>query len=99
MSNLESLAQQTNVVLLTTAAELTDASSLKFMNFLEVGIFLGLILGVGAALIFEMKDKRLREDDDLVRLLGVPVLGRIVSIKPGQAGANSEPASGGLATI
>jgi succinoglycan biosynthesis transport protein ExoP len=99
LSNLESLAQQTNVVLLTTAAEPTDPSSPKFMNFLEVGIFLGLILGVGAALIFEMKDKRLREDGDLVRLLGVPVLGRIVSIKPGQAGANQDPASGSLATI
>lgn len=99
LSNLESQAQQTNVVLLSAAAEPLDPSSPKLMNFIEVGMLLGTILGVGAALIFEMRDKRLREDADLVRLLGVPVLGRISSLKPVPAAAAPDSAPGGLATI
>jgi chain length determinant protein EpsF len=93
VTNLESLAQQTNIVLLSTAAEPMDPSSPKFMIFLEVGMFLGLILGVGAALLLEMKDKRLREEEDLIRLLGVPVLGRIVAVKPGPNTGQNPPGS------
>jgi chain length determinant protein EpsF len=84
LSNLESQAQQTNVVQLTTATPPLDPSSPKILIILAAGVFLGLVLGLGSILLLEMMDKRLRGEDDLVRLLGVPVLGRIDSIKPKQ---------------
>jgi chain length determinant protein EpsF len=82
-SKLESLAQQTNVVLLALAAEPLERSSPKESMFMAAGVFLGLVLGIGAVLLMEMWDKRLRAEEDLVRLLGVPVLGRIKTLKPG----------------
>ena len=88
VSNLESQTQQTNVVQLTTAAVPVIPSSPKLLIFLGVGVFLGLVVGVGVALLLEMKDMRLRNEEDLVRLLGVPVLGRIKSIVPGTHGSN-----------
>jgi capsular polysaccharide biosynthesis protein len=82
-SKLESLAQKTNVVLLALAVEPLDRSSPKESMFMAAGVFLGLVLGIGAVLLMEMWDKRLRAEEDLVRLLGVPVLGRIKTLKPG----------------
>jgi len=89
MSNLESQTQQTNVVQLTTAAVPVIPSSPKLLIFLMVGVFLGLVTGVGVALLLEMKDMRLRNEEDLVRLLGVPVLGRIKTMVPGPHVPNS----------
>jgi chain length determinant protein EpsF len=83
ISKLESLTQQTNVVQLTTAAVPVIPSSPKLPIFFLVGVFLGLICGMGVALLLEMKDLRLRNEEDLVRLLGVPVLGRIKTLVPG----------------
>jgi chain length determinant protein EpsF len=97
LSNLESMTQQTNVVLLTTAAEPVVPSSPKLLTFLGVGILLGLVTGVGVVLLMEMKDMRLRKEDDLVQLLGVPVLGRIKTMVPGPRVPDSGDASGRLA--
>jgi chain length determinant protein EpsF len=83
-SNLESLTQQTNVVQLTTATVPANASSPKLVINLIVGIFLGGVLGIGAALGIEMRNRRVREDEDMVDLLGVPLLGKIhaVQVRP-----------------
>jgi chain length determinant protein EpsF len=83
LSNLESLAQQTNVVLLSTATPPLDPSSPKVLVLLAAGMFLGGVLGIGVVLLLEMKDKRFRDEADLVGLLGVPVLGRIGNVKVG----------------
>jgi uncharacterized protein involved in exopolysaccharide biosynthesis len=83
LSNLESLAQQTNVVLLSTATPPLDPSSPKAMVLLAGGMFLGGVLGIGVVLLLEMRDKRLRDEGDLVALLGVPVLGRIGNARVG----------------
>jgi len=94
MSNLESQAQQTNVVLLSTAAEPLEPSAPKVTEIVGGGAFLGLMLGIGVALLLEMRDKRLRDEGDLVALLGVPVLGRLKLVKPGtlvQASALAAP--------
>ena len=82
-SSLESLAQQTNVVLLSPATVPIDPSSPKVLLFIAAGLFLGIVCGLGGTLVFEMRDKRLRQESDLVRLSGVPVLGRLGRIKPG----------------
>jgi capsular polysaccharide biosynthesis protein len=42
-----------------------------------LGIFLGGVFGIGAALAVEMRNRRVREAEDMVELLGVPLLGTI----------------------
>jgi capsular polysaccharide biosynthesis protein len=76
-SNLESLTQQTNVVQLSTATAPSGASSPKIMINLIVAIFLGGMLGIATALAAEMRNRRVREDEDIIDLLGVPLLGKI----------------------
>ena len=85
VSNLESQAQQTNVVLLSPAQVPIDPSSPKILVFIAAGLFLGLVVGIGSVLILEMMNKRLREESDLLAIVGAPVLGRIGSIKPDSA--------------
>jgi chain length determinant protein EpsF len=80
-SNLESLTQQTNVVQLTTATAPNDPSSPKLVINLIVAIFLGGVLGIGAALAAEMRNRRVREDEDIVELLGVPLLGKLAVVR------------------
>jgi chain length determinant protein EpsF len=81
-SSLESQTQQTNVYLLTTAVEPMRKSSPKYFLNLLVGIFLGGISGLGAALFRELTDRRVREDQDLSQVTGVPLFAKIPSIKP-----------------
>jgi chain length determinant protein EpsF len=76
-SNLESLTQQTNVVQLSTASIPKDPSSPKLVINLILAIFLGGVLGIGSALGVEMRNRRIREDEDIAEVLGVPLLGRI----------------------
>jgi len=80
-SNLESLTQQTNVVQLTTATAPNDPSSPKLVINLIVAIFLGGVLGISAALAAEMRNRRVREDEDIVDLLGVPLLGKLEVVR------------------
>jgi chain length determinant protein EpsF len=87
LTNLESLSQQTNVVMLTAATPPLEPSSPKLLIFLAVGILLGGVVGIGWALLLEKKDHRLRDESDLAGLLGVPILGRIPCVKPGPAAA------------
>jgi chain length determinant protein EpsF len=81
-SSLESQTQQTNVYLLTTAVEPMRKSSPKYFQNLLVGIFLGGILGLSAALFRELTDRRVREDHDLSQATGVPLFAKIPAIKP-----------------
>jgi len=76
-SNLESLTQQTNVVQLSTATAPNDASSPKVVINFIVAIFLGGVLGIASALAAELRNRRVREDEDIVDLLGVPLLGKL----------------------
>jgi chain length determinant protein EpsF len=81
-SSLESQTQQTNIYLLTTAVEPMNKSSPRYFLNLLVGLFLGGILGVSAAVFRELTDKRVREDHDLLQATGVPLFAKIPSIKP-----------------
>jgi chain length determinant protein EpsF len=76
-SNLESLTQQTNVVQLSTAFAPMSPSSPKLIINLILAVFLGGVLGIGAAVGAEMRNRRVREDEDMVEILGVPLLGKI----------------------
>jgi chain length determinant protein EpsF len=100
-SSLESQTSQTNVVQLTTAtAPLTPSSPKLMLNFF-IGLFLGGVFGIAVALFLEALHPRIRLDEDLVHLLGVPILGKIGCITPRaiEAGARSSSAMIGFPTV
>lgn len=76
-SNLESQSTQTNIALLNPAVEPLKHSSPKLLLNLLLSLFLGGMLGVGAAFLLELADQRIRGRDDLALTLGLPVLGVI----------------------
>lgn len=76
-TNLESQSTQTNVTVLTPAAEPIEPSFPKILLNTSIAIFLGTMLGVGAAFMFEILDRRIRSVDDLAEMLQLPVLGMI----------------------
>lgn len=77
-TNLASQSTQTNVSVLTTAVEPLEPSYPKPLNItLLMSIAAGVVLGVGAALMLELLDKRVRSVHDLTEMLQLPVLGVI----------------------
>jgi chain length determinant protein EpsF len=88
-SNLESDTQQTNISLLTAAVPPTKRSSPKYSLNLAIGVFIGAVLGMGAALFREFRDGRLRQSEDMTRLIGAPLIARIPGIQPGDASKRS----------
>jgi chain length determinant protein EpsF len=76
-SSLESQTPQANIALLTPATEPIRYSSPNYFVNLVLGTFVGIIVGIGSALLLEAKNPRIRADEELVSLLKVPLLGRI----------------------
>jgi len=76
-ASLESTIQQTTVVLLTPATPPFRHSSPRLSINLVMALFLGTILGVVAILYLEHKDQRIRSEEELSQLLGVPMLATI----------------------
>lgn len=64
-STLESQATQTNVSVLTPAEPPLEPSSPKILLNTVLAVFLGSMLSIGAALLLEMVDRRVRSRDDL----------------------------------
>ncbi len=78
-TRLESLSVQTNAVVLNPAEAPVDPSKPKVLLNVLVSIFLGTLLGIGAALMLELGNRRVRSTQDLVDTLGLPVLATIAS--------------------
>lgn len=76
-TKLESENSQTNVSILSVAQPPIEHSSPKLVLNLALSVFLGVLLGIGAALISEMLDRRIRSEKDLSETLGIPVLALI----------------------
>lgn len=73
-SNLESRSTQTNISVLSPAsAPLLPSSPRIFLNTLAAAL-VGMVLGIVAAIILELRDRRIRSIDDLEYVLGMPVL-------------------------
>ena len=81
-SDLESFARQSNVVQLTAAVAPLKKSSPKGLINLLLGMFLGIVAGLGSVLILEVRQPLVREAEDMTELLGVPLLGHIGSATP-----------------
>jgi chain length determinant protein EpsF len=83
-SSLESLTQQTNVVLLTAATEPRHPSSPQTRLNLIIAAFVGTLLALARTLFAEYRDRRIRGGEDLAALTGAPLL---ASFKPARVGA------------
>lgn len=80
-SGLESQSTQSNVNVLTQATAPLRPSSPKILINTALSIMVGLVLGLGIALLLELRDRRVRSTADAVAALGLPLLG--VMPKPG----------------
>ena len=73
-TNLESLATQTNVAVLSPAAEPIQPSFPKWPLNIAAALALGSLLGIGVALLLELLDQRIRSAADILGQLRLPVL-------------------------
>lgn len=78
-SNLEAQSIQTNIAVLTPASTPISPSKPRVILNLLVSIFLGGMLAVGAALILELGQRRIRSAEDIVHGLDLPVLAELDS--------------------
>lgn len=76
-SALEAQNTQSYASVLTVAQPPTKHSSPKMLLNTILAIFLGTLLAVGVALLMELTDRRVRNPEDVVAALGLPVLGSL----------------------
>lgn len=77
LNRLEGQSTQSDVAVLTAAtAPLAPAAPRLLLNLL-IALVVGTILGVGAAIVMELLDHRVRSSEDLTRLFGLPLIGVI----------------------
>lgn len=85
-TSLESQSNQTNVSVLQSASPPAfPAGPRVFLNTV-VGAVGGLLLGIAAAFLFELYDRRLRSSEDVVAVIGVPMLGVMPQIAEAKSG-------------
>ncbi len=80
-SALESQTTQSYANVLTVAQPPAQPSSPKVVLNSALAVFVGILLAVGVALMLELTDRRVREPEDVLMALGLPVLGTLP--KPG----------------
>jgi polysaccharide biosynthesis transport protein len=90
-TQLESRDTLSNVSVLNLANEPLTPSSPKSLLNMVAAVFLGGLLGVGAAVLLEFANRKVRSIDDVVQSLGLPVLG--VLPPPDRRGARAQPTS------
>lgn len=73
-SNLQSQSNQTNISVLNPASVPIDPSSPRIVLYLIISVFVGMLIGVGAALVAELLDQRVRTIESLKAATGIPVL-------------------------
>ena len=78
-TNIESQTNQTNIAMLNFAVAPTKPSSPRVIFNTLVSVFLGILLGVGLALVLELTNRRIRSVEDLSEALNLPILGTIAS--------------------
>jgi chain length determinant protein EpsF len=76
-TRIEGQSEQSDIGVLNVAVPPIDPASPKLLLNTALAIFVGTVLGVGAALLVEMLNRRVRSQNDLVEVTGVPVLGSI----------------------
>ncbi|HET9580627.1 MAG TPA: chain length determinant protein EpsF [Usitatibacter sp.] len=82
VNKVESGVRQTNVTTLNQATEPTRHSKPKTMLNILLGVFVGIVLGLGAVFLLELLDRRVRSADDLETGLDVPLLATLQPWRP-----------------
>lgn len=82
VTRLESLSVQTNTVRLSPASEPVQYAKPRILLNVLVSVIMGSVLGVGLALMRELRDRRVRSADELAAACGLAVLARISSTRP-----------------
>lgn len=72
---MESQTNQSYANLLTTALPPAEQASPKLLLNTALAIFLGALMAVGVALLLELSNRRVRQPEDIIASLGLPVLG------------------------
>lgn len=85
-TSLESQSNQTNVSVLQTATPPAFPTGPRVFLNTVVGAVGGLLLGIAAAFLFELYDRRLRSSEDVVSVIGVPMLGVMPQIAEAKGG-------------
>ncbi|MDN5934791.1 MAG: chain length determinant protein EpsF [Nitrosospira sp.] len=78
-TRLESLSVQTNIAMLSPASIPIEPSRPRTLLNVLISIFLGTLLGVGVALMLELRNRRVRSVEDLFEVMDLPVLAIIPS--------------------
>lgn len=76
-TRLEGQSEQSDIALLNPAVAPLDPSSPRVVINTSISIALGLMLGMGLALLAELLDRRVRSESDLSDMLDIPVFGVI----------------------
>lgn len=74
-TNLESQSTQSNISTLTEATPPLRPSSPRVALNTMLAFVAGLVLAIGMALLLEMRDRKIRDADDVMALLQIPMLG------------------------
>ncbi|AXA91852.1 chain length determinant protein EpsF [Massilia sp. YMA4] len=76
-TRIEGQAEQSDVSILNPAVVPSEPDGPKVFRNLVLSVFLGVLLGFGAALIIELLDRRVRSENDLSDSLDIPMFGSI----------------------
>ncbi|MES2159767.1 MAG: chain length determinant protein EpsF [Pseudomonadota bacterium] len=76
-TRIEGQSEQSDIALLNPATPPLVAAGPKVFNNTLISFVLGLMLGVGLAMIAELLDRRVRSEEDLSETLDIPVFGLI----------------------
>jgi chain length determinant protein EpsF len=79
-TRMESQTVQTNVAILTPAAEPTAPSKPNIFINVAASVVMGSMLGLGIALLQEVINRRVRSAEDLAAVTNLPVLASITSV-------------------
>ena len=77
LTRLESTSGQTNLAILNPASEPLEPSRPRILLNILVAILGGTLLGVGLALLLELANRRVRSAEDLIEIIGLPLLAAI----------------------
>jgi len=88
-SSLESQTTQSSVNVLSQAVAPVLPASPKLVLNLVLSLFVGSMLALGTVMVMEMRDRRVRSQEDVSTLLGLPVIG--VLPKPGARNLKALP--------
>lgn len=81
-TRMESQSNQTDVAVLSPAITPVNPSKPKTILNISISVFMGLMLGVAFAYLFEMLDRRVRSGLDIAGELGIPVLCELNPSRP-----------------